>query len=134
MPKATSSAAGPAAHYAAVGGIAGLAALKLVMLTALFAAVQPHPPQELAPLFGASLALSVLAIALLQAGSRWFLAPTVVVLIESLVSYGPQKFFIGQSIAIYPAVAVGSSLILLVALASWTVVSRSETGVGKAAS
>jgi hypothetical protein len=106
-------------RLAAIGSIAGLAALKLTMLAALFAGVPPHPPQELAPLFGSALALSVLSVALIQARSRWFLAPTAVVAVESLVSYGPHKLFVGQSVAIYPAVLVGSALVLVLGLAGW---------------
>jgi hypothetical protein len=103
------------------GAMLGLAMLKLVMLAALYARVEPHPPAEFAPLFGASLALSVLALALLAGGSRWFVAPTALVLLESLVSFGPHKFIIGQSVAIYPAVAVGSALVAVAAVASWRI-------------
>ena len=108
-----------ARRLAAIGSIAGLALLKLTMLAALFAAVEPHPPRELAPLFGASLALSALSLALIHAGSPWFLAPTVPVAVESLVSYGPHKLVLGQSVAIYPAVFVGSALVLVLGVASW---------------
>ena len=118
---------------AAIGSIAGLAVLKLTMLAALFAGVEPHPPGELAPLFGASLALSALAVALLRARSGWFLAPAVPVAFESLVSYGPQKFFIGQSVAIYPAVAVGSTLVVVLALATWRLLGRPTGGRAESA-
>lgn len=110
---------------AALGALAGLALLKLVMLGALFARSDPYPPPALAPLFAAGLALSALAAALILARSRWFVLPAGLVALESLLSFGPQKFLPGdstlvaQSMAVYPAVATGSCLIALLIVAGW---------------
>ena len=61
----------------AIGALAGLAILRVVMLAALFTQTSPYLPLALAPLFGASLALSVFVVAMVYAGSRWFVLPTV---------------------------------------------------------
>ena len=115
-----------AARLVASGALAGLAALKLVMLAALFTRTDPYPPLAFAPLFAASLALSALAVALIWAGSRWFVAPTLLVGLESLLSVGPQKLYPGessffaQSASVYPVILVGSALLLVLALTSRT--------------
>ncbi len=111
------------ARLAAIGSLAGLAVLKGTMLAALYAQVPPYPPAEFAPLFGASLALSALALALLCTRSVWFLAPAALVALESLLSLGPHKFIVGQSVAIYPAIAVGTALVVILAVASHRLVS-----------
>ncbi len=114
----------PAAALA-LGALAGLALLKLVMLAALFARSEPFPPPALAPLFGAGLALSALAATLILVRSRWFAVPAGLVAVESLLSFGPQKFLPGsstlvaQSAAVYPAVATGLCLIILLVAAAW---------------
>ncbi|MGB3635718.1 MAG: hypothetical protein WA982_16905 [Rubrobacteraceae bacterium] len=109
----------------AIGAIAGLAVLKVVMLAALFTQTPPYPPLAFAPLFGASLALSAFVVAMIYARSRWFVLPTGLIVLESLLSYGPQKLYPGESsffaqtTAVYPAILVGSALILVLALSSW---------------
>ncbi len=109
----------------AIGAIAGLAVLKVVMLVALFTQTPPYPPLALAPLFSASLALSVFTVATIHAGTRWFLLPVALVIFESLLSYGPQKLYPGgssffaQTVAVYPAIFVGSALMLVLAVSSW---------------
>ena len=121
-----------------LGALAGLAILKVVMLVGLFTRTPPYPPLEFAPLFGASLALAALAAALLLARSPWFLLPTAFVLLESLLSFGPQKLYPGdgsffaQSPAVYPAILVGSALILLLARHGWTL-SRAYAATAEAA-
>jgi hypothetical protein len=109
----------------AIAALSGLAILKLVMLAAIFARSEPYPPPALAPLFAAGLALSALSAALILARTRWFAVPAGIVALESLLSFGPQKFLPGdtplvaQSIAVYPAVATGSCLIGLLIAACW---------------
>ena len=108
----------------AVGSLAGLVLLKATMLAALFTRTDPYPPLRFAPLFGASLALAALAVALIRARSRWFVAPVVPVLLVALLSVGPQKLYPGESDffaqtpAVYPVIVVGSSLIVALALSS----------------
>lgn len=109
----------------AIGSIIGMAILKVVMLAALFTQTPPHPPLEFAPLFGASLALGALCVTLVYMRSRWFVAPVILIILESLLSYGPQKLYPGessffaQSVAVYPVIFVGTALILILGVASW---------------
>jgi len=125
MAHTPSSTSPDAARTLALGAIAGLAVLKFVMLVALFTRTPPYPPLEFAPLFGAALALSALCAALIQVGSRWFLAPTGLLIAESLLSFGPHKFYPGESAffaqtpVVYPAIAVGTLLILVLGGSAW---------------
>lgn len=124
MPQNPSLAAIEVSRSAAIGSLAGLAILKVVMLVALFTRTPPYPPLEFAPLFGASLALSAVAVALIRARSRWFVVPTIAISLESLLALGPQKLYPGESdffaqtAAVYPAIVVGSALILVLGLSS----------------
>ncbi|MDQ2101267.1 hypothetical protein [Azospirillum isscasi] len=109
----------------ALGALAGLAILKAVMLAGQFTQTEPYPPLQFAPLFASSLALSALCAALMLVRSRWFALPTAAVILESLLSFGPHKLYPGpppvfaQTVAVYPAIAVGSVLIGVLAAASW---------------
>lgn len=115
--------AGP--RLVAVGSLVGLAIPKVTMLFSLFTRTPPYPPLALTPLFGASLALSALCLALIGARSRWFAVPAVAIVLESLLSFGPQKLYPGesaffaQSVAVYPAVVVGSAPIALLVGSGW---------------
>ena len=108
-----------------LGALAGLMAMKLVMLGSMFSRTPPFPPLEFAPLFAASVGLAALCAALILAGSRWFWPAAVVLVLESLLSYGPHKFYPGetsffaQSVAVYPVLAVGSLLIAVFAASGW---------------
>jgi len=114
------------ARSAAVAALAGLAVLKVVMLAALFTRTEPYPPPHFAPLFSASLALTVLAIALVATRSRWFVLAVAPIVLESLLSFGPHKLYPGESDffaqtpAVYPAIVVGSVLIAIVIVSSRT--------------
>ncbi len=109
----------------ALGALAGLALLKVTMLAALYARTDPYPPAVFAPLFASGLAISALAAALILARSRWFALPAGLVALESLLSFGPQKFLPGdstlvaQSIAVYPAIVTGSCLIAVLVASGW---------------
>jgi hypothetical protein len=113
------------ASWAVVGAICGLAVLKVVMLAAIFTQTPPHPPMAFAPLFGASLALGALCVTLIAARSRWFLVPAIPFVLESVLSVGPQKLYPGESsffaqtAVVYPAILVGSALILVLVFGAW---------------
>lgn len=116
-----------AARDAAVrvsGALAGVAVLKIVMILAALTRTEPYPPLHFLPLFAASLALSVLAVALVLARSRWFALATAAVIAESLLAVGPQKLYPGESDffaqtpAVYPVIVVGSLLLVVLALAT----------------
>jgi hypothetical protein len=113
-----------AARVHVIGALTGVAMLKLVMLAALFTQTDPYPPLRFAPLFSASLALSVFAIALLMTRSRAFVIPVVAITLESLLSVGPHKLYPGESDmfaqtpAVYPVIVVGTALLIALAVSS----------------
>lgn len=125
MSRTPTHTASVASRSMVIGAVAGLAILKVVMLAALFTQTPPYPPLAFAPLFSASLALSAFVVAMIYARSRWFVLPTGLIVLESLLSYGPQKLYPGESsffahtTAVYPAILVGSALILVLAVSSW---------------
>ncbi|CBS86771.1 hypothetical protein [Azospirillum lipoferum] len=108
-----------------LGALAGLTAMKLVMLGSMFSRTPPFPPLEFAPLFAASIGLAALCAALIVAGSRWFGPAAVLLALESLLSYGPHKFYPGESsffaqtAAVYPVLAIGTLLIAVFAASGW---------------
>jgi hypothetical protein len=113
------------ARAVAIGSLAGIAVLKLVMLFALFSRTPPFPPEFLSPFIGAALALAALGGTLLIAGSRLFIWPITAFALTALLSFGPHKlypganpFFFAQTPAVYPAIIVGSLLIACLAIAS----------------
>ena len=109
----------------ALGSLAGIVILKLVMLGGLYSRTPPFPPEFLSPFIGATLALAALSAVLLVSNSRHFLLPTMIFAGASLLSYGPHKlypgenpFFFAQTASVYPAIVVGSVLIATLALSS----------------
>ena len=109
----------------ALGSVAGIAVLKLVMLGGLYTRTPPFPPDFLSPFLGATLAVAALSAVLLLTNSRHFFAPTLVFAAASLLSYGPHKLYPGanpsffaQTATVYPAIVVGSILIGTLILSS----------------
>jgi hypothetical protein len=76
---------------------AGLAILKIVMLSAPFTQTPPYLPQTFTLLFGTSLVLSAHCVAPIYARSRWIAVPPILVILESRLSYGPRKLKPGES-------------------------------------
>lgn len=96
----------------AVAMLAVLIVLQLVMLTALYAGVAPHPPASI-PLFGIA---PFIAVAVSIAVAAIVVGPLETVLgrglslsagLLALLSYGPQKYLDPQFGAIWPSVVLG---------------------------
>ena len=122
---ATFSHTSAAPRALALGSLAGIVVLKLVMLGGLYSRTPPFPPEFLAPFIGATLALAALSAVLLVSNSRHFFVPTIVFAGASLLSYGPHTlypgenaFFFAQTPSVYPAIAVGSIMIGTLVLSS----------------
>lgn len=97
---------------AAIAALSALILLQLVMLSALYAGIAPHPPVStplfgMAPFLAASFAAAFSAILLgpLNGKAGRILSGLAVVL--ALVSFGPQKYFDAQFALIWPAVISG---------------------------
>lgn len=95
-----------------IAALSALILLQLVMLSALYAGIEPHPPVAtplfgMAPFLAASFAAAFSAILLgpLSGTPGRMLSGFAVVL--ALVSFGPQKYFDAQFALIWPAVISG---------------------------
>jgi hypothetical protein len=122
---AASSPVSPPSRALALGSLAGIVVLKVIMLGGLYSRTPPFPPEFLSPFIGATLALAAFSAVLLVLNSRHFFVPTMMFAGASLLSYGPHKlypgdnpFFFAQTPAVYPAIVVGSVLIGTLVLSS----------------
>lgn len=92
--------------------LSALILLQLIMLSALYAGIRPHPP-EITPLFGIApfigAAVSI-AVAAIISGPLTSIAGRVLSIaaaIMALLSFGPQKYMDAQFGLIWPAVVLG---------------------------
>lgn len=114
----------------AMAALATLIVLQLIMLSALYAGIRPHPPVAtplfgIAPFLGASVAIALSAIIVEPLGSKTGRALSILAALMALVSFGPQKYFDAQIALIYPAVILGQIAALVIVLG---VVSASRSG------
>ncbi|WP_425037463.1 hypothetical protein [Primorskyibacter sp. S187A] len=96
----------------ALAALAALIVLQGIMLSALYADVDPHPPLRtplfgIAPFLGASLAIALGAIIIGPLTSRSGQVLAVLAALLALLSFGPQKYFDAQFNLIWPAVILG---------------------------
>ena len=104
---------------AAISSLIGLIALNCVMLGALFAQVAPNPPGRFGPYIGTTIALAVVSLPLIYWRNRIGYICSIIVGIMSLLSLGPQKFFIEQAANLLsPAIILGSILSLILIISS----------------
>src|SRR6056297_2811376 len=108
-------------HYArqALAALATLILLQLIMLSALYAGVRPHPPIAtplfgIAPFLGASLSIAVAAMILQPLATTAGRGLSVMAALMALVSFGPQKYFDSQFALIWPAVILGQFAVLVI--------------------
>ena len=109
----------------AYSALTTLILLQVIMLSALYAGVRPHPTVTtplfgIAPFLGASISIAAMAMIVhpLQSGLGKTLS--VLAALLALVSFGPQKYFDAQFPLIWPAVLLGqvSAVTLFVQVAS----------------
>lgn len=100
--------------------LSGLVVLHAVMLMAMLARVEPHPPFSIAPFalgpfLGATIAVCVMAF---QTGcdSRASVALTLLACALSLVSFGPHKWFDPSFSQIWPGVVAAQACVVAI---SW---------------
>ncbi len=106
----------------AVSSLAGLILLNGVLLGALWAQVQPHPPARVGPFIAASLSLAVLSIPLVWWRNKIGYTISIIVGLLGLVSFGPHKIFAGSAGQLFPAIMVGTVLsvaLIISSVASW---------------
>lgn len=86
--------------------------LQVIMLSALYAGIKPHPPEitplfGIAPFLGASMSVAFTALLVQPLVSRAGRTLSVLAGVVALVSFGPQKYFDPQFALIWPAVVLG---------------------------
>lgn len=109
---------------AAVAALASLIVLQAVMLLALYAKVEPHPPATIplfgiAPFLGAALAAATAALIIGPARGLSGRGLSLSAAAMALASFGPQKYFDAQFPTIWPAVLAGqiaAAVVIYVAL------------------
>lgn len=100
----------PERHASAA--LVALIMLQLIMLSALYAGIKPHPPVAtplfgIAPFLGASVSIALSALIVQPLASATGRALSVLAGLMALVSFGPQKYFDSQFGLIWPAVILG---------------------------
>ncbi len=102
-----------------LAALATLILLQLIMLSALYAGVRPHPPLAtplfgIAPFLGAALSIAVAAMILRPLTTAIGRGLSVMAALMALVSFGPQKYFDAQFALIWPAVILGQFAVLVI--------------------
>lgn len=96
-----------------------LITLQMIMLTALYAGIRPHPPLAtplfgIAPFLGASLSLALAALIVQPLTTATGRTLSVLAGLTALVSFGPQKYFDAQIGLIWPAVVLGQAAAVVI--------------------
>lgn len=97
---------------AAVAALTSLIVVQVIMLLALYARVEPHPPAVtplfgIAPFLGVALATAMAALIIGPTRSKSGRGLSLLAAAMALVSFGPQKYFDAQFAMIWPAVIAG---------------------------
>ena len=71
----------------------GLLTIDIVLLLALFAEVDPHPPGFLGPFIGAMISLGVISVVLALWERKIGLITAIIFGCLNILAVGPQKFF-----------------------------------------
>ncbi len=96
-----------------------LITLQVIMLSALYAGIRPHPPVVtplfgIAPFLGASVSIALSALIVQPLASPAGRALSVLAGLMALVSFGPQKYLDAQFVLIWPAVILGQIAALVI--------------------
>lgn len=99
--------------------LATLILLQLIMLSALYVGIRPHPPIAtplfgIAPFLGASASVALSAIIVQPLTNAIGRSLSVMAALMALVSFGPQKYFDAQFALIWPAVILGQIAALVI--------------------
>jgi hypothetical protein len=90
----------------------GLLTIDIVLLLALFAQVDPHPPGFLGPFIGAMISLGVISVVLALWERTIGLITAIIFGCLNILASGPQKFFYDpNAMAVAPVIIIGTILI-----------------------
>lgn len=102
-----------------LAALATLILLQVIMLSALYAGIRPHPPTVtplfgIAPFLGASLSVALAAIIVQPLATMAGRRLSILAALMALVSFGPQKYVDAQFGLIWPAVILGQLAALVI--------------------
>ena len=92
--------------------LVGFLTIDIVLLLALFAEVDPHPPGFLGPFIGAMVSLGVISVVLALWERKIGLISAIIFGCMNILAVGPQKYFFdpnGEAVA--PVIILGTILI-----------------------
>jgi hypothetical protein len=95
-----------------IASIIGILTIDIVLLVALFAQVEPHPPGYLGPFIGAMISLGVISLVFAFWERKIGLISAFVFGCLNILAMGPQKYFFDPNgEAVIPIVILGTILI-----------------------
>ena len=90
----------------------GLLTIDIVLLLALFAEVDPHPPGSLGPFIGVLISLGIISIVLALWERKIGLILAVIFGCMNILAVGPQKYFYDpNAVAVTPIIILGTILV-----------------------
>lgn len=90
----------------------GLLTIDIVLLLALFAEVEPHPPGFLGPFIGAMISLGIISVVLALWERKIGLISSIIFGCFNILAVGPQKYFFDPNgTAVFPIIILGTILI-----------------------
>jgi hypothetical protein len=90
----------------------GILTIDIVLLIALFAQVDPHPPGALGPFIGAMISIGFVSLVLAFWERKLGLISAIVFGCLNILAMGPQKFFFDPNgTAVTPIIIIGTILI-----------------------
>jgi hypothetical protein len=103
----------------ATAALTALILLQIIMLSALYAGIRPHPPIAtplfgIAPFLGASVSIALAAMIVKPLETATGRTLSVLAAVMALASFGPQKYFDAQFGLIWPAVILGQISALVI--------------------
>ena len=103
----------------AIASLVGLLALTVVQIMALFAEVEPHPPEFVGPFLGAVVALGFVCIVLIYGKSRVGIALSILFSVTNIPNVGLHKLWTHPAAnVLWPIVILGSVLIVALLVSS----------------
>ena len=103
----------------AMASLVGLLTLTVVQIMALFAKVEPHPPEFVGPFLGAVAALGFVCIVLMYGKSRLGIALSILFSVINIPNVGLHKLWTHPAAnVLWPIVILGSVLIVALLFSS----------------
>ncbi|UCH88452.1 MAG: hypothetical protein JSV49_09330 [Thermoplasmata archaeon] len=93
--------------------LVGILTIDVILLLALFAQVEPHPPGFLGPFIGAMITLGIISVVLALWERKIGLLAAGIFGCVNILAVGPQKFFFDPNgEAVVPIIIIGTILIV----------------------